>query len=610
MSGVVLWDPAAPPGPFDCGSRTVRRFLLRFFAIIGVLVTVGLAALVLVTFLFVAPEPVPRAAVLEVDLEPGLVEHVPDDPILLTLERRRLTVRGVVDGLHRAADDDRVRGLLVRVGDGALGLGVVEELREGVLRFRESGKPAILFSESFGEFGPGHGGYYLATAFDEIVLQPSGDLGLTGLSAEAPFFRGTLDRMGVEPQVSQREAYKTAAEAFTEDGFTEASREATRGVLEAVFAELVSAVADARAMGEEQVRTILDSGPFWGEEAVAAGLVDRLAYRDEVMDDLRARLGEEVELVSFRRYRNRAGSAWGSGATVALIHGSGTVTRGESGFDPVFGGSSVGSETVARAFRQAVDDPSVEAILFRVDSPGGSYVASDVIHREVRRARDQGKPVVVTMGNVAASGGYLVAAGADRIVAHPSTITGSIGVVAGKAVTNEMWGKVGVSWDVVEVGSRTAMWSPVRPFGDAEWERVEAGLDRIYDEFQAKVAEGRGMSREEVHEVAQGRIWTGRQARDLGLVDHLGGFTTALEVVREVAGIDPDRAVELTVFPPERSLFQVLLDEGRFDRAGAGEEVLVSAVEAVRPFQRALMRAGALPLPGPVTAPELLDLPW
>jgi protease IV len=588
-----------------------RRILVRTLVTIGAL-TLILTVLFFVVVLAAARGPgVPREMILEIDLERGLVEHVPDDPIAGVLARQQVTVRSVVEALHRAAEDDRVVGLVARVGGGGIGLARAEELRDAVVRFRGSGKPTIVFAESFGEFAPGHSAYYLATAFDSIYMQPSGDLGLTGVLVEAPFARGTLDRLDIEPRIAQRYEYKTAGNTFTEQGFTDPEREAVATVIGSMIDNFVAGVAEARGLTPQQVRTALDTGPLLGEEAVRAGFVDRLAYRDEIYDGFRARVGSDRTTFLYAQpYLDRAGSPYDRGSTVALIYGVGTIQRGESDFDLFSGGSSMGAETVAGAFREAIESDRVRAILFRVDSPGGSYIASDVIWREVTRAREAGKPVVVSMGNVAGSGGYFVAAPADRIIAQPSTITGSIGVLAGKVVTEEFWGRFGITWDTIQVGANATMWSPIYDFNDAEWSRLQASLDRIYDDFTAKVARGRNLTREQVHEVARGRIWSGSDALRLGLVDELGGFDAAIRAARELAQIPDDDRIRLELFPARRPLLAQLLDRGRESSYPTATEVIMMRLaETIRPLHAFGRATGLLRQPGVLMTPEL-DLNW
>ena len=396
---------------------------------------------------------VPAHTVIVLDFEQPLVEYVPDDPLANLLQRRRALLRDVLDGLARAKSDDRVVGLVAHVGQGTLGLAQIQELRDAVADFRSSGKRAVAFAEAFGEFGPGNGAYYLATAFGEIYLQPSGDVGLTGLMAETPFVRGTLDKLGVVPRFGARGEYKNAVNTFTERRFTGPHREATSRLITSQFDQIVRGIAAARGLAEGDVRSVVDRAPLSAQQALDAKLVDGLAYRDEVLAKLEDG-GTKPERLSLARYVALAGPPPAGGDTVALIHGVGAVSRGKSGVDPMSGDVGMGSETLAAAFRSAVEADRVRAIVFRIDSPGGSYVASDTIWREVSRAREAGKPVVVSMGNVAASGGYFVAVPADRIVAQPGTITGSIGVFAGKMLTGGLWDKLGVTWDEVHVGTQ------------------------------------------------------------------------------------------------------------------------------------------------------------
>jgi len=548
---------------------------------------------------------VPSKTILEVDLEVGAIEYAPEDPIAKVLLEGTPRTRDYVDALVRAAEDERVVGLIARIGESGMGFAQIQEIRDAVIAFRESGKPAIAWAETFGEVGPGNSSYYLATAFDEIHLQPSGDVGLTGFHLESPFFAGTLEKLGLTPRLDHRYEYKNAMNTFTETGFTDAHREAMSTLMNSFFDSMVSDVAEARELGEEEVRQLIDRGPFLGQEAVDAGLVDALAYRDVAYDEIRRRAGEDAELLYLGEYLSRAGRPHDEGTRVALIYGVGMVVRGASEYDPVADSVTMGSDTVAAAFRAAVDDEKVKAILFRVDSPGGSYVASDAIWREVVRAREAGKPVIVSMGEVAASGGYFVAMPADKIVAQPGTVTGSIGVLGGKLLTSEMWNKLGVSWDSVQTSDHADMWTGLEDYDETEWQRFQSWLDRVYEDFTAKVAEGRGMPIEEVKELAKGRIWSGTDALDNGLVDALGGVETALELAREAAGLEPGADVELALFPRPQTPFQALFGEGPAsseDRAAA--VAFARVMERFRPLVHAAQRVGLIePRPGVLTVP-------
>jgi len=539
---------------------------------------------------------VPAHTVVVLDFEQPLAEYVPDDPLANLLQRRRALLRDVLDGLERAKRDDRVVGLVAHVGQGTLGLAQIQELRDAVADFRSSGKRAVAFAEAFGEFGPGNGAYYLATAFGEIYLQPSGDVGLTGLMAETPFVRGTLDKLGIVPRFGARGEYKNAINTFTERRFTGPHREATSRLITSQFDQIVRGIAAARGLAEGDVRSVVDRAPLSAQQALDAKLVDGLAYRDEVLAKLEDG-GTKPERLSLARYVALAGPPPVAGDTVALIHGVGAVSRGKSGVDPMSGDVGMGSETLAAAFRSAVEADRVRAIVFRIDSPGGSYVASDTIWREVSRAREAGKPVVVSMGNVAASGGYFVAIPADRIVAQPGTITGSIGVFAGKMLTGGLWDKLGVTWDEVHVGTHAGMWTGLSDYSPSERANFDGTLDRIYQDFVAKVAAGRKLSKERVEEIARGRVWTGEDALARGLVDALGGYPEALRQVRATLGLAPDAPVHLEQFPAARGLLGGLVaratgsdDDASDDEPGVA--AVRAGVEAMQSLTRSLRAVG------------------
>jgi protease-4 len=583
----------------------MKRFLARLTSFIGsvVLILVMLGVFGAAAAWLFAPT-VPDRTLLEADFGRSLAEYLPDDPVTRALSGDTPRLRDTVDALHRGARDDRVVGLVARIAAAPMGLATVQELREAVTAFRAAGKPAIAYAETFGEFGPGNAAYYLATAFDEVYLQPSGDVGLTGLLAESYFVRGTLDKLGVEPRMDHREEYKNALNIFTEKDFTDAHREAARSIMDSMFDQIVGGIAASREITPEQVRALADRGPYLGTEALDADLVDGLAYRDEVYAAAHRRLGDNAKPLYLGAYLDRAGPLHDDGPVVALIYGVGSVHLGESSFDPLTQGVSMGADTVAAAFRKAVMD-DVKAIVFRVNSPGGSYVASDTIWRETIRARDAGKPVIVSMGDVAGSGGYFVAMAADRIVAQPGTVTGSIGVLGGKMLTSDFWGRLGITWDSVATGEHADMWTGTQDYSESEWQRMEAALDRIYADFTAKVAQGRKLPHERVLEIAKGRVWTGEQARELDLVDELGGYETALRLARTAAGLAEDADVTLRVYPrPESILSQLLGEKRESSESRAIAAALTRIAAGLRPVVRTLQRVGLYPAnEGPLTVP-------
>jgi protease-4 len=377
-------------------------------------------------------------------------------------------------------------------------------------------------------------------------------------------------------------------------------------LMDSQFGQMVRGIAEARGIEEQRVTRLFDEGPYLGPEALEAGLVDRLAYRDEVYERVRERAGDRAETLGLTAYLKRAGRPHRSGTVIALIHGYGAVVRGRSSYSPLDGSATMGADTVAAALRDAAKDRRVKAIVFRVDSPGGSYVASDTIRRESQKAREAGKPLIVSMGNVAGSGGYFVALNADKVVAQPGTITASIGVLGGKLLTRKFWDRLGITWDDVATGSHARMWTGTYEYGET-WPRFQAFLDRVYEDFTEKVAEGRKLPLEEVLEVARGRIWTGEMAKDLGLVDELGGLDVAFDLAREAAGLAPDAPIRIKRFPPRRSPLEMLL--ARAEGETAETAVLRDALRAAQPTLRALAGLGVigrrevLAIPDPVPQP-------
>jgi protease-4 len=488
--------------------------------------------------------------ILELDLTEPLLTAPPADPLAAFVRRRRTALKTVLDGLRKAAADDRVRTLVAKVGLPRMGLAQAQELRDAVAAFRASGKRTVAWAETFGEWGPGTVAYYLAGAFDEIWLQPIGDVNLTGITVGATFLREALDKLDVQPQYGQRYEYKNAADMLTRSSFSDAHREALQAVAASAFDRILADLAADRGLSDQEIRDLVDRAPIDAEEAVAAKLVDRLGYRDEVYAEVRNRAGEDARLEYLTRYQHPLVQLpkRRPDHTFALIWGIGPIVQGKGAGRPLVG-HRMGSDTVSSAFRAAVRDPRVEAIVFRVDSPGGSAVASDAIWREVGLARQAGKPVVVSMGDVAGSGGYYVAMAADAIVAEPSTITGSIGVLGGKLVSDGLLNRIGLTYDSVALGAMARLYSGRTPYGEAERAALERWLDRIYETFVGKVADGRGMNRDEVHAVAKGRIWTGSDARERGLVDALGGLDKAVDLARSKARIPTAVDVSLVSYP-------------------------------------------------------------
>jgi protease IV len=495
---------------------------------------------------------------LEVDLTQPLLEIEPADPIAKVRSRGRPRLRATLRALQESGSDARVGGLIARIGTGSP-LAIAEEIRAAVQEFAASGKPTVAWAETFGEGGSGTVPYYLATGFHEVWLQPSGQLGLIGVASEVTFVRGLLDKVGVDPQLDKRHEFKNAADRIMRTELSEPHRLAVDRLAESAWETIVAGISAARGLDPATVRALADTGPLPAARAAEAGLVDRLGYRDEVYSDVRRRIGPQARLLFAGRWspkppvRKRAAAAVTGRRqpVVALVEGHGAIVTGRSRRS--YDGPQLGSDTVAAAIRAARNDDRVLAVVFRVDSPGGSYVASDTVWREVGLTREAGKPVVVSMGTVAGSGGYFVSCSADVIVAQPTTITGSIGVFGGKLVIEQLRDKVGLSTGAIAHGAHARMFSTKVGYSDDERAHLAEELDAIYADFVAKVAQGRGMTRDAVHEIAKGRVWSGADAATNGLVDTLGGLRDATRIARERADLPADAELRAAVQVPMRS---------------------------------------------------------
>jgi protease-4 len=510
---------------------------------------------------------VPNGCVLELDLQAVPGETGGFDPFaMIASGGRPLVLREAIAAIHRAAEDPRVAGLIARVQIPAAAAGPVQELREAITAFSDV-KPSLAWAETY----PGTLSYYLASAFREVWMQPSGTVGLVGFATNALFLRDALDKAGIEAQFIARGEYKSAANLFTQDRYTDAHREADGRLIESLHTQVWKAVAASRHLEPAEVDILADKAPLLRDDAVAGRLIDRVGFRDEAY----ARIGELVGAPGIspetadadsddappRLYLWRYARASASRPTppipgrkskptiaVVTLHGPIVSGRGGPQLLPV-GNSSAGGDTIAAALREAAADDSVSAVVLRVDSPGGSVTGSETIWREVNRVRDGGKPVVASMGAVAASGGYYVSMSADAIVANPGTITGSIGVVTGKLVARELKDRLGVGSDSVRTNPNADAWSINQPFTDEQRAHVEAEADLFYTDFVERVAQGRKMTVEAVDAIARGRVWTGADALERGLVDELGGLRTAINRAKVLAGLEPDADVRLVGYP-------------------------------------------------------------
>jgi len=469
-------------------------------------------------------------------------------------ERRPTSLRTYVESLDRAASDPKIRAVVMRVGMlSDAGWGKVQELRGALLRFRKSGKPVYGYIEFCGNKE-----YYLATACSKIYALPTAILQVSGLAAEVTFFRNTLEKLGVEAQFEGVGKYKNAPNTFTESSFTGPHREQMNALLDSLFSQYVDAIGKGRSDGKgrsktrQEVEALIDAGPYDGPEALKVGLVDRLIYADEIEPELRG----ASRLTPVRYVRSARGLTFDRRPKIALVYAVGEIVPGESQSSSV-GGEMAGSDTVSAALRSARTDEDIKAIVFRVDSPGGFGPAADVIRREVQLAAKV-KPVVISMGDLAASGGYYVTIGSSAIVAQPGTITGSIGVFSGKFSARGLYDKLGVTKEILTRGAHADLFTSYRPWSEEERLKIRTQNVAFYQDFVRKVASGRGKSYDEIDAIAQGRVWTGADALERGLVDRLGGMEDALSIAKEKARIARSQDVSLVVLPARKGFFDML----------------------------------------------------
>lgn len=526
----------------------------------------------LLLYLLVGQEPaVPSQATLVLKPSGDLPEVLPE---LAFGAGDELTVRAYVELLRKAKGDSRIKGILLRPG----GLNSpfwakVQELREAIADFKTSGK----FVYAWLEYG-GDREYYLASIADKVYLLPSASLDLTGVASYEVFLRGTFDWIGTYPDFLHVGDYKTAVNTYLEKTYTPAHREMSQSLNRSQYDQLVRAIADARHKTEADVQSLIDQGPFQPVDALRTGLIDDVAYEDE-LDDLATDLNEK-NLIEADDYAKVSWEATGTkrASKIAIINAAGVINSGRSGFDPV-NGAVIGADSLVEYIREARADKSIKAIVLRVDSPGGSSTASDVIWRELSISRENRRPVIVSMSDLAASGGYYIALGGDAIVAQPGTLTGSIGVYTGKFVISGSLEKIGANIEATSNGKNAEIYSPDRRFSKEERAKIEESMQNVYDQFIERTAAARHMPPEKVDEIAQGRVWTGEQAKQIGLVDELGGLYKAIDLAKQRARIPPEEEVDLVVYPPRRSFYEVVADElsspvGKMQSASTADALL------------------------------------
>jgi len=550
-----------------------RRGLAVLFTLLGAAVFVSIGGFLALYLLFGREPAVPSSATLVLRIGGSLAEVAPADVVSYFRGVRTPTVRSMVDNLRKAKVDSRVRAVLLKpTGFESPFWAKVQELRDAVVDFKKSGKPVYAYLEYGGDRE-----YYLATAADKVFLMPSASLDLTGVATYEVFLRGTLDKIGAFPDLHHIGDYKTATNTFTEKGYTAAHREMDQSLNRDLYEQIVRGIADGRKKNDADVRAAFDEGPFLPEDALHQGFVDDVAYEDQVLDKLR--VGDSRRQIDGDEYARVSTASVGlnRGPRIAVIYAAGTINGGRSGYDPL-NGPVAGADTLIEYIRQARRDRSVRAIVVRIDSPGGSASASDAIWRElvITKAERPDRPLIASMSDLAASGGYYIAMPAHVIVAEPSTLTGSIGIFGGKIVTGGVYEKLGARIEATSIGRNAEINSPARRFNPQELKKLQEQLQAFYDQFIEKAADARHSTPEKIDALAQGRVWTGRQARQNGLVDELGGLDRAIAVAKQRAKIPADSDVELVVYPPRKSFYELLTDQF----GGGGESAQFGAVLA------------------------------
>lgn len=539
--------------------RTFFKFLFRTFFWICALVGFALVSLALVFYFNVLtppPKPLAQDSVLTLTLNGSYEEHTSSTGITSLVVGKSASLYDLTRTLHQAAQDPHIRGLLVRLGSPDLGMAQLQEVREALLTFRKAGKPSWCYTDSFGELSSGTSLYYLATACEEIWLQPLGAVNLTGLHMEVLCAKGALEKLGIKPELIQKKEYKSFVEMFTHDGCSEPSREAKQAIVDSILDQVVDGIAKDRKLSHDQVRDLISKGPYLAQEAYTAKLIDRVDFYQNLKFEIQEKVGNSVAFTGVSSYLETLVQEK-KGSKVALIFGSGVIQRGQR--DSSLGGlGRISAEATCKVFQEAIADPDVKAIVYRVNSEGGSPLASETIHNMIQYTQEYAKkPVIISMSDAAASGGYWISMAGSKIVAHPATLTGSIGVIGGKFVLTGLFEKLGISWDHVSTSDNASMWSLNDSYTPEQWLKLNAWMDQVYDTFTRHVAKDRNMDPLQVEKVARGRVWTGEQALALGLVDQLGGFQTALALAKKEGGLPQEARVE--VYPQSLTFFETII---------------------------------------------------
>src|ERR1041385_8676858 len=547
---------------------TTRKVVLVISSIVLALVLIVVVGIAIIASAFGSKRPsIEDNSVLTLKVSGTLPDYVPDDPLRKLLGGQPQSLSSLLAQFRKAKVDKRITAVMLDIDMSEAGWAKSEEIRAAIEDFRTTGKPVYAYMET-----GLNKDYYIATACDKIFVPPPGELFTIGLAADVMFFRGSLDKLGIYPDLYQIGKYKSAGDTFTQKQMTDAHREYINSLLDDLYGRYVDAIAKARKKSTDEVKALIDDAPYSAVKAKDAGLIDGAIYRDEVEKELKKRLGykdsDNLHIARGSDYKEISQESLGlnKGDKIAIVYAAGDITSGRS----TYGGdgqNTIGSDSLVKTINDARDDKTIKAIVLRIDSPGGSGLASDIIWRAVESAKEK-KPVVVSMSDVAASGGYYIACNANKIVAEPSTITGSIGVVGGKPVVKGFYDWIGVSNEYVMRGKNAGMFRETEKFNDVERAKFEEFLKNTYEDFITKVGKGRNKDKAYIDSIGQGRVWTGAQGKEKGLVDEYGGLDKAIEIAKQLANIPAEKSIQRVILPQPPTFLEQLMSAGDDD---AGE---------------------------------------
>jgi len=566
-------------------SKTRKVVLIISSIVIGLVLMFVVGIAIIVSLVRGNPPSIRDNSVLALKISGPLPDYVPDDPFRRIFSGQPQSLGNLLAQFRKAKTDKRIAAVLLDIDQSGTGWAKAEEIRGAIEDFRASGKPVYAYLE----YGMNKD-YYIATACDKIYVPPPGELFINGLAADVMFFRGSLDKLGIYPDIYQIGKYKSAGDMFTRKSMSDAHKEFMNDLLNDLYGRYTDGIAKARKKSSDEVKALIDNAPYSAAQAKDAGLIDGALYHEEVEKELKKRLGykdsDDLHIAKGSDYRQISQESLGlnKGEKIAVVYAAGDITSGKSSFGGE-GEETIGSDSLVKTIEEARDDKSIKAIVLRVDSPGGSGLASDIIWRAIESAKEK-KPVVVSMSDVAASGGYYISCGANKIVAEPSTITGSIGVVGGKPVVKGLYDWLGISNEYVLRGKNAGMFRESEKFDDSERKKFEEFLGNTYDDFITKVGKGRNKDKKDVDAIGQGRVWTGQQGKDKGLVDEYGGLDKAIEIAKQLAKIPAEKGIQRVIMPKPPGFFEQLMGGGGDDDSASAsaemkrQESIISALPA------------------------------